>query len=246
MKKYIKQIDNGVQITIADERWYLFGEKEYFPSVTWIASYYPKGVAFHKWLASKGWDEAEAIKSAAGDKGSKVHRAIEDLLDGKEVKMDSLYANPTTEKAEELTLEEYECLMSFTAWWQAHKPTLLAKELVLTNREYGYAGTADLVCRIEDKVWLIDFKTSQNIWPEHRLQISAYAHALRDAHQQIDTLGILQLGYRRNKHAYKFTEIEDCFDLFLAARKIWEAETAGQEPLKREYPLALCLRGENQ
>lgn len=245
MKKYIKKIEGGVQITVAGERWYLFGDGEYYPSCTWIVSYYPKGIAFQKWLASKGWDESQAIKAVAGDKGSKVHKAIETLLDGKEVPMEAKYINPTTEKEEELTLEEYECLMSFVEWWRECQPTTIAKELVITNKEYGYAGTVDYVCEIAGERWVIDFKTSQNIWPEHRLQVSAYAHALKDAHQQIDKLGILQLGYRLNKKKYKFTEIEDCFGLFLATRQIWAEETKGQEPLKRNYPLSLKLqRGE--
>lgn len=241
MKKIIKELKEGiVQITVCDERWYIVGDK-YIPSVTWICSYYPKGIAFHKWLASKGWDEAEALKVAAGDKGSKVHRAIEDLLDEKEIPMDAKYLNPSTEKEEELSLSEYECLMSFVAWWQLTKPVLLAKELVLINHEYNYAGTADLVCKIGGKIWLVDFKTGQDIWPEYELQLSAYRYALLDAHQIIDNMGILQLGYRRNRAGYKFTEVEDKFNLFLAAREIWANENEGVEPQKKDYPTALRL-----
>jgi hypothetical protein len=41
------------------------------PSVTWISGFWPKGIGFYKWLADKGWDEAEAAKQAAGDKNEK-------------------------------------------------------------------------------------------------------------------------------------------------------------------------------
>ena len=57
-----------VQITTVDERWYLKKDK-FVPSSTWIANYYPKGIGFNKWLASKGWDRAEALKQEAGEKG---------------------------------------------------------------------------------------------------------------------------------------------------------------------------------
>jgi hypothetical protein len=99
MKKDIinKDKERGiVQITTFDERWYARPTEdpitklprfEFVPSVTWIADHYPKGVGFYKWLANKGWDEAEAIKSAAGDKGSKVHLAIADLIRGLEAPM---------------------------------------------------------------------------------------------------------------------------------------------------------------
>ena len=97
MKKEIRTVDKErgiLQVTTVDERWYVKESKdeetglpkhEYVPSVTWICDHYPKGVAFYKWLASKGWDESQAIKSAAGDKGSKVHYAIRDLIEGRVV-----------------------------------------------------------------------------------------------------------------------------------------------------------------
>lgn len=266
MKKIIKQdIDsNIVQITVADERWYMKTLKDktvFVPSVTWIAGFYPKGIAFYKWLANKGWDEAEAIKQAAAEKGSKVHQAISDLIDGKEVKMESFYDNPKTGEREELTLEEYEAIMSFVNWYNLAKPRVIAREMVVFNDEEGYAGTIDLLCEIEGKVAgeyrmiLIDLKTGQYIWPEHELQVSAYKRALigkevldfdkRELVTIADmSLGILQLGYRLNKKGFKFTEIDDKFDLFLAAKRIWAEECSKIEPLKRDYPMSLTLKKE--
>lgn len=73
MKKIIEDIlkEKGIKrVTTADERWYIRPSTnlltglpgyEYVPSVTWIAGCYPKGVAFYKWLANHGWDEAEAV-----------------------------------------------------------------------------------------------------------------------------------------------------------------------------------------
>ena len=55
-------------------------------------------------------------------------------------------------------------------------------------------------------------------------------------------MAILQLGYRRNKDHYKFTEIENKFDLFLAAKQIWLNETKGKvKPFQRDYPLSISL-----
>jgi hypothetical protein len=74
MKKEIREVKDGiVQITTVDERWYVKALKDeegilkvvFVPSITWIAGHYPKGIAFYKWLAGKGWDEAEALKQSA-------------------------------------------------------------------------------------------------------------------------------------------------------------------------------------
>ncbi|MBI3937159.1 MAG: hypothetical protein HY323_09295 [Betaproteobacteria bacterium] len=260
MKKEIRQVDASrgiVQVTVCDERFYarptvnpvtgIPEGYEYVPSATWICSHYPKGVGFWKWLASTGWDEAEAIKQAAGDKGSKVHQAIGDLLAGKTIPMDAPYLNRTTGQPEPLSLEEYECLLSFKNWWATAKPEFVASEFVLWGD--GYAGTGDLFCKIDGQPWLIDVKTSQYVWPEHELQVSAYRHALPeewDSPLAPPKLGILQVGYRRNERRWKLTEVADQFDLFLSAKTIWAKETAGQEPFKRDYPLEISLIGESE
>src|SRR5436190_23015203 len=161
MKKVIRDVDEAkgiVQVTIADERWYLKpSETEtglpYYkgvPSVTWIAGKYPKGIGFWKWLAEKGWDEAEAIKSAAGDKGSKIHMAIDDILAGKEVRIDSKYLNRSTEQLEELTLEECDALLAFKRWKDEVKPEAICWEKTVFSDRYNYAGTVDYMCKIGD------------------------------------------------------------------------------------------------
>ena len=223
-----------IQITTLDERWYQKDDK-FIPSVTWIAGYYPKGIGFYKWLADKGWDEAQAIKQAAGDKGSKVHKAIEDIIGGKKLKMDDKYADSSGEESE-LTVEEWECLMSFVDWWKETKPEVIsAEQVVFTDR---YAGTVDLVCKIGEEVWLIDFKTSSDIWAEYELQVSAYKHAL----PSVQKIGILQLNYKRNKtKKFKFTEVEDKFDLFESAYKIWLNENEGVVPKQKDYPTELAI-----
>ena len=246
MRKEIKKIKGDiVQITTQSERWYQRGENEFVPSVTWITQFYPKGIAYYKWLASKGWDEAEAIKIAAGDKGSKVHQAIEELLKGEKVKMEAKFLNKTSGELEELTLEEYEALMSFVDWFNAVNPKMLASEITVFSKKFNYAGTVDFICEIDKQIYIVDFKTSQYIWPSHELQLSAYSKADFEqsfAQKWINRkLAILQLGYRFNKRNWKFTEIKDKFQLFLAARKIWENECANIKPFQRDYPLELKL-----
>ncbi len=224
-----------IQITTLSERWYQKGDL-FVPSVTWIASYYPAGIGFYKWLAERSWDESEAIKIAAGDKGSKVHKAIEDLMMGKELKIDDKYLNHSKNEPEELTVQEWECIMSFADWYNKVKPKIKGFEQVIFDEEYNYAGTVDLVAEINGVDTLIDIKTSQSIWPAHELQVSAYAHTLK-----LPARAILQVGYRMNKTKYKYTEIDDKFDLFLAAKKIWENEAGKQQPKQKDYPTIIKL-----
>jgi len=103
----------------------------------------------------------------------------------------------------------------------------------------GYAGTVDLLCEINGEPWIVDFKTGQNIWPSAEIQVSAYKEAITDIPNI--KLGILQLGYWRTKTKYKFTEIKDKYDLFLAAKRIWQNDQEGVEPKQKDYPMELKL-----
>lgn len=93
-------------------------------------------------------------------------------------------------------------------------------------------------------MYIVDFKTSQDVWPEYELQVSAYKKPIESAEFNIPGftdvadihLAVLQIGYRRNKAGYKWNEIEDQFPLFLTARQIWAKECVGDKPKQRDYP----------
>ena len=234
-RKVIDQKNNIVQITTEDERWYLVAG-EYVPSVTWIASHYPKGIGYYKWLANTGWNEAEALKNEAGDRGSAVHKAIEMLVAGEEIGHNAIIS--VNGEQRELTVEEYEAVLSFARWWESTQPKLIESEITTYSKEHGFAGTVDLIVEIDGEKWIVDVKTSADIWPSHEIQLSAYGKS-----EGIEKIAVLQVGYKRNKNRYKLTEIADQFDYFLAAKKIWEKECSTQSPFQRDLPLSIKLQG---
>ena len=107
----------------------------------------------------------------------------------------------------------------------------------------GYAGTVDLKCKINGEIGILDFKSSQQIYKEHELQVSAYKHADEDK-EKIEKLWILQLGYRRNKAKWKLTEIEDKFKLFLNTKETWQEENKNVVPKYIEYPIVYPTKKE--
>lgn len=263
MKKDIVLVDKdrGVyQITTTDERWYTVQAFDpntnlpffkFIPSVTWITSYVYKGIEFYKWLANKGWDEAEAIKSEAGDKGSRVHQAVEKLIAGETVGMAMKFATGNSEDEKELSPDEYNAIVSFSYWFNAVEPEILMNECNVISEKHNFSGTVDFICKIKDQLYIVDFKTSQYIWPSMEAQISAYKQALIEM-KTVDgienaKLAVLQLGYKRNKKCYKFTEFDDKFEsLFLPAQKFWENATRGQAPKQIELPIEVKLNIKNK
>ena len=110
MKREIEEVDKerGIRrVTFRDERYYerriMVGTPQecwdFVPAVTWITGHYPMGPEFYRWVAEKGLSDAEAIKAAAGDRGSKVHQAISVLLNGGTVTMKDCFTNPRSLQA---------------------------------------------------------------------------------------------------------------------------------------------------
>lgn len=252
-KKLVNEEKGVVQITSLDERFYTVYGK-FYPSISWISQYYPKGRGYDMWLAKHGWDDAQMLKEEAGARGAVVHNIIDRLIKGETVKMDQMFLDSVNEMDREPTPDEWAAAMSFKDFWKSFQPEIVvANETTVFLREPESAGTADLICTKDNILWFIDFKTSQDVWPSHKIQISAYAHseAVESKIQKdIDNLvmegyekrcAILQIGYRRNQRKWKFTEIPDKFKLFESTYNIWSEENSEVAPKQIELPIELSL-----
>ena len=241
MKIEIKEIldANTVRITTPDERWYQYPKtKEWFSSSSWISSYCPsKELAI--WMAKKGLDEAELVKQEAGAKGSRIHKGVEILACGGEVNHNDSFSDGDGE-IKEISFEEYRGIISFKDWCAEAKPKFLKTEQTVFNEEYKYAGTLDAVADIGGVVYLLDYKTSSQIYDNHLAQLISYFHA--DG-IKADKMAILQLDYSvgGNKRGWKFTEIKDEFELFLHAKYFWERKNKDVHPFQKDYPKSIKL-----
>jgi hypothetical protein len=66
---------------------------------------------------------------------------------------------------------------SYLAWRQQHRVVPIRAEVRVVSRGLGYAGTVDLLASIDDRVGVVDYKTSKAIYPEYRVQVAAYRAA---------------------------------------------------------------------
>jgi len=228
---------NTVRCTTSDERWYQHPiTKNWLPSSTWISSYVPsKELAI--WMAKKGFDESEIIKNEAAARGSRVHKAIEILSTGGTISHDEKLTDGEG-NYNEITVEEYDRIISFVHWVDEMKPKFISTEKTVFNTKHNYAGTLDAIVEIEGKRYILDYKTSANIYLSHEVQISSYFHS---DDIEVEGLAILQVGYNKNKKGFKFTELEDKFPLFLSAMSFWSEENLGKMPKQKDYPTTLKL-----
>ena len=232
--------DDAKQITLPDARYYR-RNGEYYPSVTYVLSYYPKGKHFENWLKQVGYSADYIVKKAA-DEGTQVHEMIEDYLNGKEIKFLDEYSHP------QYNPDVWQMFLRFVEWWEEYKPTLVEAEVHLFSDEYKVAGTCDLVCEIDGELWVIDFKTSNNLQTTYDLQAAIYAQCFEECYgKKPDRTGILWLksskrGPKKGVMQGKGWEMyeskrsqEENLDIFQTVRKLFDLENPNHKPAFTEF-----------
>lgn len=236
------------QINFLDTRVYKRAEDKYYPSVTSILQYFPKDKFFETWLKDVGHN-ADIIVRRAGEEGTQVHQAIEALVEGKEISWMDNYGNTNYNQI------VWEMILKFVEFWQTYKPELIYSEQFVFSDTYEYAGTADLLVKLDNQIWLLDIKTSNALYDSYDLQISAYAHAFTElTGQKIDRTGILWLkslkrGDSKKEGVYqgKGWEIkpvdntEENLEMFLNIYKIYKLKNKDFTPILRTYPTTVKL-----
>lgn len=236
------------QINFLENRLYKRSEDKYYPSVTTILQSFPKDKFFEIWMKDVGHN-ADLIMRRAGEEGTQVHQAITDLLEGKEIEWMDDFGNAR------FSLVVWEMIIKFIDFWHQCNPTVLVQEQFLYSDKYEYAGTLDLVCKINDKTWLIDFKTSNSLHRSYDLQVAAYVSAWEElGGEKIDKAGILWLksakrGISKQKDkiqgdGWELKVIDDldiCMESFINVRKLYEFSNPSVEPIYKKYPTVLKL-----
>ena len=236
------------QINFLDRRVYKRGEGVYYPSVTTILQYMPKNKFFESWLKDVGHN-ADLIMRRAGKEGTQVHEAAEALVKGEEISWMDDYGNA---KYSQIV---WEMILKFYDFWKTHKPELISAEDFVWSDEHKYAGTADLVVKMNGETWLLDLKTSNSIHKSYDLQLASYAKALEESKGiKIDRTGIIWLkahtrGPSKQKNVIQgkgwkllqIDEIDKNFELFKMIYELYKLENPVTEPIYNSYPTTLKI-----
>lgn len=150
------------------------------------------------------------VKADAGDFGTRMHEAIEQILNGRE---------PT------IAPDIAQAVDSFRLWWESVDLEIKFTELHLASIKHGYGGGTDVVAMNRKTLTpvICDWKSSNGIWDEMALQVSAYYHAYWEmTGDQPESAWIVRLGKDRPEfEARKVEDIDGAFKAFLAALELW-------------------------
>jgi hypothetical protein len=163
----------------------------------------------------------DQYRDDAAGRGKAVHAMIEAWGRGR----------PPEEASIDRKFEGYR--RGFLKFLRTWRPEPLHVEVVVYNLTHKYAGTVDLIARIGDAVWLLDFKTGKSVYFSYELQTVAYRHTEHmivggtpQALPEIDSTGVVLL---RDTGTFEFKETAGDFELFLALKEAYmRLRAAGQ------------------
>tara|TARA_Y100000593_G_scaffold92858_1_gene185805 strand:+ start:1542 stop:2291 length:750 start_codon:yes stop_codon:yes gene_type:complete len=222
-----------------DERWCApKGTQQWKPSVTtFLGAVINKGVGYDTWLGNApSYKEACKERDIAARRGTIVHDLCEQLLKDGTV---SIPQDINSEFGDAVAKR----MMSFEFWYKQHCPEIITTEYKLYHPSLPFSGTPDIICKINNKICLIDIKTG-NPYPTHQLQLTCYK-MLWDAifpEYPIDEMYGLYLkdswiskvepGFKKYKHAP---------DVVDNVYNVWKWIAGGKPWPKSKYPVKLSF-----
>lgn len=242
----LKPTIQGDQITFLDQRYY-HHNGQFVPSVTTILEAYPKDAGYFKWIKEVGSD-ADAIRDAAGNRGSNVHHMTELIDEGMEV---SLLNN---DNVQQWSLQEWAMLGRYVEFRQRFPMEILAIEMQLISFQLGFAGTLDRLAMMAGKKYILDIKTSNAIYPSYWLQIAAYKKMYEEiSGEKVDGVGIVWLNAKTLTEGKKGQiqgkgwqvilkeDTDKDWQLFQHTHALWLAQNEGATPRNISYKINLSL-----
>lgn len=172
-------------------------------------------------MATQAKGASRRKKEDAAEIGTKTHEIIESVLNG--------------DLGVEIPPELSSTIQSFSNWYnQAGIVNIISTELPVVSVKYGYGGTIDVVARMRDgSITVFDWKTSNGLYKETTLQLSAYRQAYME---MIDinpewlihsstTIHAAAVRLGKDYPAFEYRSVtnpEDCLTGFLACMRIRE------------------------
>lgn len=142
-------------ITINGKRHYALPDGKHLKSVTTVLSEKLDKTALLEWKKRVGEEEAQRISTQAARRGTAVHTLAENYVLNQE--------NYIPSNAMPINIESFKPIKKVL---DDHVDNILGVELPLWSKALGCAGRTDLVAEYDNRVSIIDFKTSRKLKKE--------------------------------------------------------------------------------
>ena len=204
------------------DRWYAPENSNFWkPSVTTIiGATLSKGIGFEKWLGNHpSYQIACDERDAAAARGTEVHELAEQYMLG-----DTVSGS---------TDEINKHLMSFEKFWLDKEVQLIATELFMWCKDVPWAGTCDIIAKIDGEYCILDIITG-NYYKSHEIQLNMYAELYNNIAKEYDIpevtkiYGLYTKGRWIKEPNYQLKSFKFNLDIAISVKNVWEFLLGGK------------------
>jgi hypothetical protein len=196
------------------------------PGVTTIIGRFKESGALMYWACEQGKaierGEISSLydkRDAAADAGTLAHSLVEAHING-----DPLPELPDDEIGQRAR-QGYE---NYIQWADNNKMVIVQQEMELVSKEYRFGGCPDaLAYDSKDRLCLLDWKTSNGVYPDYIIQLAAYRHLVESSTNQIITGGfhLCRFSKENADFAHHFwSELDDAWEQFKLFRQAYDID----------------------
>lgn len=178
------------------------------------------GLIYWAWNEGREGRDFRETRDAAAEAGTIAHSLVECHLLGDTLDLSSLDG--------EAVVKAQSAFQSYLDWEKQSKLEIVEVEHSFVSEEYQYGGTLDAIGEIDGKLCLLDWKSSNKVYPEMLIQLAAYKHGWEETHPKEPLEGGFHMcrfakEYGDFAHFY-FKELDDAWLQFLHFRDSYEID----------------------
>lgn len=207
------------------------------PSVTTVLGRFRESGGLLRWAYQTGCEHGRLrtegkpcprdlydVSGRAADIGTAVHAMAEARVKGQDAHAELERVAPLRDP--EFYAKALQAFGAFEAWMRMTRVEIIYTEVPVVSEKYRFGGTLDFIGRIDGKLMMGDFKTSNAVYGDHLAQIAAYREAWNETHpdEQLEPGGnILQFGKDHGDFAHHFyPDLESGWQMFMHLRAAYE------------------------
>lgn len=204
---------------------YHCADGERVPGTTTIISRFKDSGALMHWAFQQGKSGAERLYDAAekaADIGTLAHAMVEASIKGEPP--ESIFNG----EAPEDQAKARNAFNEYLEWAAQTDVKIVAQEMHLVSEEYRFGGTPDAIGLIGNSLCLLDWKTSNAVYPDHAIQLAAYRQLWNENHPDEPLTGASYL-LRFSKNypdfeARKFGDLSEAWEIFKHYRAAYDLD----------------------
>jgi hypothetical protein len=180
----------------------------------------------------QGKNHRDAAQKSA-DVGTYAHALIEERVKGTPIDM-SEFDGFTDEQFSKAG----SCLDAFDNWFDGSKVEVIETEMPLVSEKYQFGGRFDAIWRVNGRLSLGDWKTSNGLYEDYVAQVCGGYLLLIEEHdlwgpvERVDILRFSKETGSFNHHSWPRESLQPAIDYFLTARRLYDEAKGLKKLLK--------------